>query len=465
MKVGAWRVELVAHTPEPDRLCTAAARLSQVNGSATEVLAGVPADDPGDTLSNVMGMGHRSVAEHASFTVAFENVPVFFEQFLIEHRLASYTVKSRRYVDFRDCGAAVPPSLQGEDAIEYLKHIETLFENYAVLKDSGIPTEDARFVLPYGLHSDLFATMNGREWLHFLFAAIEGRGKRYRIIVDIAERIWAQLYKVAPRIFTELEALENRPDTARSKTLKAARMLGLKTEVNTGARSQLLSNTPDPELTLARVSLIADSGADTDDVVVALKKNPKFVAPLCREAARSGRSRELEQIGFTFRIDGLSLPALTHLARHRMQALYVPELVDFAKYKGFTLPASVGQIEGMGDRYIGIVEKHRMYYKEKLEKRLPEEELIYAILCGRTVSVVTTMHARQLLHFFRLRTCERAQWEIRAAAEEMLHKCREVAPNIFYNAGPGCVYYGLCPEGKLTCGNFNEVRKKYGVGE
>ena len=178
MRVAAWRVELVAHTPEPDRLCTAAARLSQVAGNATEVYAGIDRDDPGDTLSRVMGMGHRSVAEHANFTIAFENVPVFFEQFLIEHRLASYTVKSRRYVDFRDCGAAIPPGLQGEDAVEYLKHIETLFDNYAVLKDNGIPAEDARFLLPYGLHSDLFVTMNGREWLHFLFAAVEGRGKR-----------------------------------------------------------------------------------------------------------------------------------------------------------------------------------------------------------------------------------------------------------------------------------------------
>jgi thymidylate synthase (FAD) len=410
-----------------------------------------------------MGMGHRSVAEHANFTIAFENVPVFFEQFLIEHRLASYTVKSRRYVDFRDCGAAVPPGLQGEDAVEYLKHLEMLFRNYAILKDNGVPAEDARFVLPYGLHSDLFATMNGREWLHFLFAAIEGRGKRYRIIVDIAEKTWALLYEVAPKIFTELEALENRPNTARVKTLKAARMLGLKTGVKIGARAQLLSNTPDPELTLARVSLIADSGADTEDVVVALKRNPKFVAPLCREAARSGRSRELEQVTFTFRIDGLSLPSLTHLARHRMQALHVPELVDFPKYKGFTLPASVGRIEGMGDLYMGAVEKHREYFKEKLERRLPEDELVYSILCGRTVSVVTTMHARQLLHFFRLRTCERAQWEIRAAAEEMLRKCREVASNIFYKAGPGCIYYGLCPEGKLTCGKIDEVRRKYGV--
>ncbi len=446
-------------------MCTAAARLSQVAGNATEVYAGIDRDDPGDTLSRVMGMGHRSVAEHANFTIAFENVPVFFEQFLIEHRLASYTVKSRRYVDFRDCGAAIPPGLQGEDAVEYLKHIETLFDNYAVLKDNGIPAEDERFLLPYGLHSDLFVTMNGREWLHFLFAAVEGRGKRYQIIVDIAERVWAELYRVAPKIFTELEALENRPGTPREKTIKAADMLGLKTKVNIGARTQLLSWTPNPELTLARISLIANSGADTEDVVIALKDNPKFVAPLCRDAARSGRSRELEQVSFTFRIDGLSLPALTHLARHRMQALYVPELVDFPNYKGFTLPASVGKAEGMDEVYLNTVERHRTYYREKLEKRLPPEELIYAILCGRTISVVTTMHARQLLHFFRLRTCERAQWEIRAAAEEMLRKCREVAPNIFYKAGPGCVYYGLCPEGKLTCGKFNEVRRKYGVDE
>ena len=71
---------------------------------------------------------------------------------------------------------------------------------------------------------------------------------------------------------------------------------------------------------------------------------------------------------------------------------------------------------------------------------------------------MVTMNARQLLHFFELRCCERAQWEIRAMAMEMLKLAKEVAPTIFRDAGPGCVT-GSCPEGTLSCGRTKEVRE------
>jgi thymidylate synthase (FAD) len=67
------------------------------------------------------------------------------------------------------------------------------------------------------------------------------------------------------------------------------------------------------------------------------------------------------------------------------------------------------------------------------------------------------MNARELRHFFSLRCCERAQWEIRAMAIDMLRLVRGVAPAIFQDAGPGCLA-GPCPEGKLTCGRMVEVR-------
>ena len=74
---------------------------------------------------------------------------------------------------------------------------------------------------------------------------------------------------------------------------------------------------------------------------------------------------------------------------------------------------------------------------------------------------VVTMNARELLHFFSLRCCNRAQWEIRNLAIEMLRQVKEVAPNLFRNAGPGCVR-GKCPEGKMTCGKAKEVRSSLG---
>ena len=64
------------------------------------------------------------------------------------------------------------------------------------------------------------------------------------------------------------------------------------------------------------------------------------------------------------------------------------------------------------------------------------------------------------MNFFSLRCCSRAQWEIRDVACQMLDLVKEKAPNLFRNAGPGCVR-GICPEGKMSCGKALEMRKKF----
>jgi thymidylate synthase (FAD) len=71
------------------------------------------------------------------------------------------------------------------------------------------------------------------------------------------------------------------------------------------------------------------------------------------------------------------------------------------------------------------------------------------------------MNVRSLFNFFEHRCCNRAQWEIRAVAEEMLRLCKEAAPNIFCHAGPSCVVSGKCPEGKMSCGKMKKVQAKY----
>jgi thymidylate synthase (FAD) len=74
--------------------------------------------------------------------------------------------------------------------------------------------------------------------------------------------------------------------------------------------------------------------------------------------------------------------------------------------------------------------------------------------------MLVTMNARSLLNFFSHRCCNRAQWEIRALADQMLCLVKEVAPSLFAAAGPGCVR-GPCPEGSMTCGRMEEVRARY----
>jgi thymidylate synthase (FAD) len=94
----------------------------------------------------------------------------------------------------------------------------------------------------------------------------------------------------------------------------------------------------------------------------------------------------------------------------------------------------------------------------KLAEKVPVEDARYVLPNGCTTNITITMNARELLHFFSLRCCERAQWEIREMSEEMLRLCREVSPTIFEDAGPPCVT-ASCPEGDKSCGHPKRVKK------
>ena len=98
--------------------------------------------------------------------------------------------------------------------------------------------------------------------------------------------------------------------------------------------------------------------------------------------------------------------------------------------------------------------------KKKAEK-LANEDARFVLPNACETKIIMTMNVRSLFNFFRHRCCNRAQWGLRAVADEMLRQCKEVAPHLFANAGPSCVMQGKCPEGKMTCGKFNEVMRKY----
>ena len=102
--------------------------------------------------------------------------------------------------------------------------------------------------------------------------------------------------------------------------------------------------------------------------------------------------------------------------------------------------------------------------EEKAARRQAEkmaiEDARFVLPNAADTNMIMTMNARELLHFFRHRCCNRAQWEIRAVAKEMLRQVSEVAPTLFVNAGPSCVS-GPCPEGKMSCGKMADVREEY----
>lgn len=108
----------------------------------------------------------------------------------------------------------------------------------------------------------------------------------------------------------------------------------------------------------------------------------------------------------------------------------------------------------------GVDEKKARSMAEK--RAIEDARFVLPNACD--TKMMLTMNARSLLNFFRLRCCNRAQWEIREVAEQMLALVKPIAPTIFAKAGPGCVS-GPCPEGRMTCGKAVQVRKKYLQGE
>jgi thymidylate synthase (FAD) len=163
------KVTLIAYTPDPERLAAAAARQCYSRYSATRALENMSPDDITKQLKKVIGNGHLSTLEHVSFTFSIEGISRACSHQLVRHRIASYSQQSMRYVKFEEIDFIIPGSIaQNEKAlIEYNGLLKKCKECYQSLQSIGIPTEDARYVLPQASPTKIVMTMNVRSLLNF----------------------------------------------------------------------------------------------------------------------------------------------------------------------------------------------------------------------------------------------------------------------------------------------------------
>lgn len=201
------QVELLYHTPDPERAIATAARLCYAPVGAKELMETMPEDRVRSVLSTIMKSGHFSTLEHASYTFAVDGVSRTLTHQLVRHRLASFNQQSQRYVKFTDgIDAVIPPSIQGNEAAlrifdAAMKHTE---DAYAELLSLDIPAEDARFVLPNATETKIVITMNVRELLHFFKLRCCNRAQWE--IRDLAHKMLELVYPTAPFIFMDAGA-------------------------------------------------------------------------------------------------------------------------------------------------------------------------------------------------------------------------------------------------------------------
>ncbi len=432
-----------------ESVCAASGRISTQKGTALEIFErSHDKEKNANLISKVIRSGHTSTIEHIFFNLAFENVSVVVEQFMIEFRLASFTVKSRRYVDFSDSGYYIPPFSNDTVAEKYKAHMNSLFELYTKLCNAEIPKEDARFVLPYCFFSNFFCSLNGREMVNVLRAMLYGRGKSIPEIYKIGLSLLEECKKYAPGVFVNFEENNKNYSDLPDFSFDLPNEDGLKPDV------ELLAFTPDCETLIAKAALIENAmpSAHSIDSILENKEN---VSKIIDAVFASSRPRALESATFTVRFNNISLSTLTHLARHRMQSLLVPQLCKCNR-TSYIIPQSVKDSEFL-EEYIAAFEKTAALYDEMNRLGIPAGESVYCLLSGNTIDAVSTMNGRELKLFFELRTCTRAQWEIREKSTKLLFELRKVSPLLFKKFGPSCFSKGKCPEGRLSCGKSAEM--------
>ena len=215
-------------------------------------------------------------------------------------------------------------------------------------------------------------------------------------------------------------------------------------------RVTLLSYTKDAERLCASAahSCYSDKGASELMEEWDEKKGAKWLGnPLA-----SGHHSVIEHASYTFSIEGVSRVLTHQLVRHRLASFsqMSQRYVDM-KEAGYVVPPTIAADPDLEKRYRALMD-HIWSEYQALAEKVPVEDARYVLPNACTTNITVTMNARELWHFFELRTCRRAQHEIREMADEMLRLAQEASPFIFRNAGPPCLSRGRCPEGKMSCG-------------
>lgn len=442
----------------------AAGKLSRFNGNVFEVL-----DSCNDFESNlklikrIIKMGHKSIIEHDYLVFALCDVTPIVEQTIIGNRLTSFTIKSRREVDFRTAGFYTP-EFRNKNLVEhekneelkkkYNEHMQYLFNIYGEIVDKDVNVEDARFILPYCFHSNIIMGLDGRELEKLVISLRNGRLSRIQELKELGDRLYEIIKEEVPYLKVSLKNVENKDENQ----FEYIESNSKRPEIKILDKPKILSYTPNADDVVIKSNIMYHyqcSEEKADEILKEMiKKDEHAREKIMNNILHKEERRELEQVSFSFQIP-ISLSILTHLTRHRMHSLLVPEFIPMWDMKNYVTPVTVKN--KANDIFQEAIEKNMKMFEEFKDAGVAEEDLIYFYVGAQMLNVVTTMSARTLQWILRLRCCNKAQWQIRFIAQEIARKVSEVAPLIGKGLGPTCITDRYCGEGRECCGLIDKL--------
>ncbi len=409
-------------------------------------------------------MGHKSIIEHDYLIFGLCDVTPIVEQTIIGTRLSSFTIKSRREVDFRTVGFYIP-KFRNKEGIEhkniseitekYKEHMQYLFDSYGEIVDLGISVEDARFILPYSYHSNIIMGLDGRQLEKMIISLTKGNLSKIQELKEFGEKLEEIAKVYVPYLTPGLEKTEENLDSG----FEYLEEMTKRPEIKIINEPKLISYTPNCDDVIIKSYIMYHyqcSEEEAEKILKDLEKQDKEVKDkLMQIILHKDERRELEQTSFTFQIP-ISLSILTHLTRHRMHSLLVPEFLPMWNMKNFIIPDTIKANSKALEIYEKAVKKNIEVYEE-FKDEIYEQDLIYFYLGAQMLNVTTTMNSRTLQWISRMRCCNKAQWQIRQIAWGMVNEVKKVAPLLGKGLGPTCMTDKYCGEGKESCGLIEKI--------
>ena len=241
------------------------------------------------------------------------------------------------------------------------------------------------------------------------------------------------------------------------------RELALKTDIGFGNLLEdvhMIKYTENADLEVLYAILMCEFQISREDAISMLDQmrimNPNIEEETMAALASSKEQREFEQVAFSYEFP-ISLAVLTHITRHRMHSLLVPSFVPLWNLDNYVVPNSVA--ENHEDEYREIFADNKKMVEYFKSQGVRDEDLVYFYLSGNACNVSTTMNARTLMWISKMRSCNKAQWEIRHIVNRMIEEASSVATLIGKYLGSYCKVNGYCPEGNDSCTKRPPVTK------
>jgi thymidylate synthase (FAD) len=227
---------------------------------------------------------------------------------------------------------------------------------------------------------------------------------------------------------------------------------------------KLLRHTADAEILCGAAALTTTKSGSPSETIE--KMNIETAKQIIKRVTGYGHTSIIEHASFTFSIEEASRATTHQLVRHRI-ASYTQQSQRYVTYgtlENYVTPQNITDNAEAKKIFEETLEKISETYQKLLKMDIPKEDARFILPNAAKTNIIVTMNARELRHFFNVRCCTRAQWEIRAAAMEMLKQARNAAPALFGNSGPTCVEMGYCPEGKMKPPECDvlEMKERFG---